>query len=199
MRIVKATTCDDAIEACVAIRIAEPGGMGQVKHEYMPDLMNDDFKNRIIQRNLTLYDVMKFASGWDIVAWELVNGLETAFKIGYPALINFYDQIGDINVAIVNTFLKLLSIRPDTLIARKVGLKYTDDIVKAVEIGLERAMEVSDRARKILDLGGLATSEGRKALIAFDNDLAVEGLNPGSTADVLASSIFIAILLGLKI
>jgi len=199
MNIVEATKISDAIEVYEAIKIVNPGGMGQVKLRGVPDAFDEDFEDKLTRNNLTLREVMKFSSRWDTVAWEFVNGLETAFKVGYPVLVDQYGRTGDINVAVVNTFLKLLSLRPDTLIARKVGLKFTTNIVEAVKIGMRKAVEVSERAKRILELGGLATTEGRKALMDFDEELAIEGLNPGSTADVLAASIFIALLLGLKI
>jgi triphosphoribosyl-dephospho-CoA synthase len=84
--------------------------------------------------------------------------------------------------AIVQTFLKILSEVPDTLIARKEGM--------------ETARRISQRAKAVLEKGGVSTSEGRRALTEMDQSLRdpAHRLNPGTTADLTAVALFLALL-----
>jgi len=63
---------------------------------------------------------------------------------------------------------------------------------------LERAVEVSEMARGVLEAGGVRTLEGRRLLEEMDSKLRRSGgaLNPGTTADLTASSIYIMLLEG---
>jgi triphosphoribosyl-dephospho-CoA synthetase len=86
----------------------------------------------------------------------------------------------------MHTFLKVLSEHPDTFIARKVGF--------------EKAREISLNAKKVLELGGVETSKGRKGILEFDKKLRESGnlLNPGTTADLTAAALALCILSGYR-
>jgi triphosphoribosyl-dephospho-CoA synthase len=92
----------------------------------------------------------------------------------------------DLNTAIIHTFLKVLSERPDTFIARKVGF--------------EKASEISLDAKKVLQLGGIETPQGRKSILEFDRKLRESGnlFNPGTTADVTAAALALCTLSGYR-
>jgi len=92
----------------------------------------------------------------------------------------------DVNKSTVNTYLMILSKIPDTLIARKAGMR--------------RAAWVSERARKVLALGGANTGAGRREIEKLDEDLRIDGhmLNPGSTADLSACVVALAIISGYR-
>ncbi|MEM3546281.1 MAG: triphosphoribosyl-dephospho-CoA synthase [Candidatus Bathyarchaeia archaeon] len=197
-RIMESTTCEDATEVYDAISQAGPGGMGQVLGGKAPDLQNSEAERLLLEGNLTLYDVMEVAAEWDTIARELVSSLPITCTVGFPILQTLYSESKDINVATVHTYLKLLSLYPDSFIARKVGLKYTSNVAEAVKIGMKTAEEISEKAGKILQLGGLKTPEGRRELFKFDVELKMKKLNPGTTADLTASSLMLAILNGLR-
>ena len=141
---------------------------------------------------------MSIAAEWDLVAREICRGLEISVNIGYPALKRVYEETGDINVATVHTFIEILSLYPDTHIARCYGLRYTEDVREAVKRGMEKALMVSRWAEITLGAGGLLTKEGKKLLFKMDLELKREGLNPGATADLTATSLYLALLLGLR-
>ena len=86
--------------------------------------------------------------------------------------------------AIVELHLKLLDRAPDTLIARKRGA--------------DAAARVSAGARDVLAAGGVRTAAGRRALQRFDASLREHGnaLNPGTTADLVTATLFVALLEG---
>lgn len=197
-RVMESTTCRDAVEVYEAIILADPGGLGRVEGKGAPDLTGEGAERELVDQGLSLYDVMRVSAPWDTISRELTTALQITLNTGYPSLQDIYLQTLDINIATVHTYLKLLSLFPDTFVARNVGLKYTSEIDKAVELGMEKAGEISSLAEKILQLGGLTTPEGREALLEFDYELRRQGLNPGTTADLTAASLMIAILCGLR-
>lgn len=195
LRVLKATTIDDANALMRSIRLAKPSGMGRP-----PKGLPDVLKRQKVDVNM--YQLLEASSKWDGVAMELTSGLEMSLNVGLPTLIEVYEKFKDVNMAIVHCFLKLLSEKPDTLIARSVGLSISPHapIDKAVRLGMREALRVSERAREALRMGGLATSIGRRLIEDLDRELEYKGpsYNPGTTADITAASIFLALLSGFK-
>jgi triphosphoribosyl-dephospho-CoA synthase len=179
---VESTTAEDAVHLYEAIDLAKPSGLGGA-----PDLdVNDPAsKTRILRENVSLYEVFKIAASYDDICSEWVNNYSITFDLAYPYLMQQLER-GDLNTAVVHTFLKILSEHPDTFIARKVGV--------------EKAREVSLDAKKILELGGLETSEGKKSIFEFDRKLRESGnkLNPGTTADLTAAALALCTLCGYR-
>ena len=104
-----------------------------------------------------------------------------------PYFFKTFNQFGDPNIAIVNTYLKILSEHPDTLISRKLGI--------------EAAVKVSETALKILHHGGISTNKGLELTNKLDQDLQEKKgqLNPGTTADLIAGIIFCALIFGFRV
>ncbi|KXB02135.1 hypothetical protein AKJ43_02385 [candidate division MSBL1 archaeon SCGC-AAA261D19] len=210
-QIMKSTSTIDSLctydAICAAIqtgkgenrKTAKSSWLGRAKTD-VPSLHEREAREKLSDENVTLYDWLKASSSWDGIANELTSGMEVSFKVGYPTLMETFEKHKDINISVVHTFLKILSEYPDTLVARKVGLEKTTNIVKAVALGLEKAEWISCVAKSILETGGLTSEEGKKALQELDESLRNEGgkLNPGTTADLTASSLMIANLCGLK-
>lgn len=211
-QIMKSTTPTDSVHVYDAIRatrraggregdrkIAESSWLGSVETG-APSLQEEGARKRLLEESVPLFDWMKASSGWDGIARELTSGMEVSFEVGYPSLVEIFEKHKDINIAVVHTFLNILSEYPDTFVARKVGLEETSNIARAVEIGLSETGWISDAAGSILESGGLTTEEGERKLLELDKNLRKgEGkLNPGTTADLTASSLMISILCGLK-
>jgi triphosphoribosyl-dephospho-CoA synthase len=182
-RVVEATTHEDAVAVYEAVGIAKPSGLGKA-----PDLdVNDpNSVKRIIEERISLYQVFKIASAYDMVCSEWVNNYPVTFEYAYPLLVHNLNEDGDLNTAIIHTFLAVLAKHPDTFIARKVGF--------------ERACVVSAIAEEVLKNGGLKTSTGRERLREFDAMLRRESnlLNPGTTADIIAAALALAVLGGYR-
>jgi triphosphoribosyl-dephospho-CoA synthase len=180
--IVKSSTAKDSVEVYEAIDIAKPSGLNGA-----PDFSVKDpaSKERLMEENVSLFEVFKIASGYDDICSEWVNNFPITFDLAYPFLMEQLKS-KDLNISIVNTFLKVLVEHPDTFIARKVGL--------------EEASEVSLGAKKILELGGVETAEGKECLIMFDKKLRKAGndYNPGTTADITAAALALCALSGYR-
>lgn len=198
--VMEATTAQDASDAYDAIRATSSAALGHVNGREAPDLADANARETIVQRRLSLHDVMKTAASWDNIAYEWATGMEISFETGYTTFMANFDETRNVNTATTHTLLTILARYPDTFIARKVGVKQTAEIREAVQIGLVRSRQVSERAVKILQLGGLGTAEGTRALGIFDKELRSHGneLNPGTTADLTAASLMIAVLSGFR-
>ncbi len=199
--IMRSTTPRDAAMVYDAIlMVSSVEELGKMKDVKSPDLYDESAKRRLLENKISLHEVMRESSKFDDDAKELVTGMRTSFEIGYPTIIKVFRETGDINIATVHTFLTILSKSPDTFIARKIGLKEEVYITEAVMVGRKKSKWISETAESILKLGGLKTKEGRRALYGFDRLLHRAGgeLNPGTSADLTAASLFIAILCGLR-
>ncbi|HIE18211.1 TPA: ATP--dephospho-CoA triphosphoribosyl transferase CitG [Candidatus Bathyarchaeota archaeon] len=199
--IMRSTTPMDAAEVYKAITlVSSPRGLGKVESNGTPDLYDKQARRKLLEEGISLFDVMEESSSYDTVARELVTGMEVSFKIGHTELIETFKRTCDINMATVHTFLRILSKVPDTFIARKIGLKKISNVKKAVEIGLNETRWISKMAERCLNLGGLTTREGSALLWEFDRKLQSLGkdYSPGTTADLTATALMIALLSGLK-
>jgi triphosphoribosyl-dephospho-CoA synthase len=199
--VMRTTTPQDAVAVYEAITlVSTPHELGRLSGRLAPDLYDKRAAKRILEEGLSLFDIMANASSYDTIARELATGMELSFSLGYEALIETFNRTGDINTATVHTFLRILSEVPDTFIARKVGLKKVNDIDKAVEIGITDTKWISETAEQVLSLGGLTTAKGTSALWGFDRKLQSLGkdYSPGTTADLTAAALMIALLCGLK-
>lgn len=179
---VESTTAEDAINLYKAMDVAKPSGLGRA-----PDLDVNypKSKKRILEENISLLEVFKIAADYDSICFEWVNNYPITFDLAYPNLLKQLER-RSLNQAIVQTFLKVLSKHPDTLIARKVGI--------------EKAHEISSDAQRILDFGGLETMKGKKLVMQLDKKLRKSGnlLNPGTTADITAAALALCILKGYR-
>ena len=114
---VKSTTALDSVHLYEAVDIASPSGLNDA-----PDLdvTDPNSKERLIRENVTLFEVFKIAAAYDDICAEWVNNYPVTFDLAYPYLM---EQLNSkpLNTAVVHTFLKILSQRPDSFIARKVG------------------------------------------------------------------------------
>ena len=150
--------------------------------------MNDTNSLKEIKRDkINLQQIFKFSKDYDLISNEYATGFNITLKEGLPYFFKVFEQYHDINIATVNTFLRLLSQHPDTLIIRKSGL--------------DSALKVSNRAAQILEKGGVSRPEGIEATHKLDQELQKEKgkMNPGTTADIIAGIIFCALIFGLSI
>jgi triphosphoribosyl-dephospho-CoA synthase len=165
---------EDARLVYEAIRLAAPAGLGQV----------DD---QDIQQEPTepLQKVMALAADRDLIARQYANGFCDIFDQAVPALKRGLDEHLALEPAIIGCHLDLMAHFPDTLIARKRGR--------------EEAKDATAKARAVLEAGWPGTSHSQDALAALDAWLRAEGhsRNPGTTADLVAACLFVALRQGI--
>ncbi|QLK26107.1 triphosphoribosyl-dephospho-CoA synthase [Natrinema zhouii] len=125
------------------------------------------------ERGLTLFDIMERSVPGDDVAREWVRGFDRSFA----AAERLADADGPISDRTAAVFLSLLADRPDTLVATR-----HDEAT---------AWEVTDLAAELVADNALETEPA--AIEAFADNLVERGINPGTTADVTAAGLFIAL------
>ena len=177
-RLVKETTVDDAVELYRAFSDAKV----RVKPVGDLDLSDSASVDKIKEQGLTLYDMMEMSAGYDIIAEEWVNGFEKSFECA--RMIREKISTHNINDTVVITFMEMLARNNDTFIRTKFDI--------------EKAEEVSKRAEGILQKGGNDMNILRNDLHAFDRELLDEGVNPGSTADIIIAGLFISLFEGMR-
>ena len=182
-KIIENTTVNDTLHLYEAIKLSNPGGLGQID-KY--DVNNPSAHKEIIRDEVNLKEIFKKSQDYDLISREYASGFKIVLKEGLPYFLDSFKDNRNINITIVNTYLKLLTDHLDTLIIRKAGKP--------------EAMKVSEMASKIISQGGISTKKGLKSTIKFDKILQKQNgkLNPGTTADLLAGVIFCALLFGLN-
>jgi triphosphoribosyl-dephospho-CoA synthase len=146
----------------------------RVQKGHYLDVTDPTSVKAIEEQNLTLRDIMRISSANDVIARELVEGFPRTFR--GAEMVRQFRKLGyDLNTSIVHLFLNLLGETPDTLVAKKFGPQV--------------ALEVSARANDALKFGTIEE---------FDKELIVQHINPGTTADLVIGSLFVALLAGLR-
>ncbi len=174
--VIRSTTIEDAVELYRTFSLARV----RVKPVNDLDLGDKSSIDKIRERKLTMFDLMKLSSGYDIIADEWVNGFRRTFECA--DLIMEKSGIYNINDAVVLTFMELLSRNKDTFIQTKFDIA--------------EAEEVSMRAKEILEKGDIDNIRGE--IRSFDEDLLRKGINPGSTADMIIGGLFISLFEGMR-
>ncbi len=174
--IVKETSVEDAIEFYRAF------SESKVKVKPVSDLdLGDALSIRKIKEQcLTLYNLMEISGSYDMIAQEWTEGFKKTFDCA-SSIQNKIKKAG-INDAVVLTFMDILSYNKDTFIQTKFDSKKAD--------------EVSTRARAIMQ------KEGKEEIIdkiyTFDEELLKDGINPGSTADIIIAGLFVSLFEGMR-
>jgi triphosphoribosyl-dephospho-CoA synthase len=161
----------DARWAYRAIRLARPGGLGR---SATADVRTTPA--------ITLRKAMALAADRDSIAAEYAGNFRVTFTVAVPALRRAIGRRLGLLDAIAHAHVEVVATVPDTLIARKCGRAAAEN--------------VSGRARHVLSQGGWHTRRGRAAAASLDRRLRRDGnrLNPGTSADLIAASLFVWLL-----
>ncbi len=173
----KRTSVEDSLAVLKAFRLSS----ARVMDAEELSLTDDETERELVERNLNLYDWLKYTPKENIVAMELLNGYEISFE-GRDVLLETFAEHEDVNLAIVYTYYYLLSEHLDPLIIAKHGLDVAEDV-------RNKAGKILNEFESSLDVG---------ILREFDEELISKGINPGSIADLTASSIYLALREGLR-
>jgi len=161
---------EDSRAVYVAIRLAQPAGLGHVAQE---DIRQEP--------TLPLRAIMQLAAERDAIARQYACAFRDIFELGIPRLLQALQQGRPLAQAIVLCHLHWLAELGDSLIARKCG--------PAV------SREAGRRAREVVELGWPDTSAGQHAFAELDAWLRADGnrRNPGTSADLVVATLFAAL------
>ncbi|WP_135852764.1 triphosphoribosyl-dephospho-CoA synthase [Halorussus salinus] len=125
------------------------------------------------ERGVTLYEVLALGDDEDDVAAEWTGGFERTFW----AADRLAELSGSAPASAIGArvYLELLGREPDTLVAKQHGAKTAESVRVRAQEALEGGSEVIE---------------------AFADSLVEDGVNPGTTADLTAAGLFVALARG---
>ncbi len=167
-------TPQDTCDVYEAIRLAHPGGLGKVESADVAEAPP-----------LNLLDAMRLAAERDLVARQYATDFQDLFETVVPWIRAAVDAGPDLPAAIVHVHVQLMACFPDSLIARRCGP--------------EIAQQSAVRAQRVLDSGKPGDDAYDFGLSDLDFWLRADGhrRNPGTTADLVAAGLFVALREGI--
>ena len=164
-RILRELTVTDAALVYEAIRLADPGGLGEAAEQ---DVRTTP--------TVTLLEAMRLAESRDRIAWQYTHDFANVFALGVPTIERELAEGRPLETVIVRLHLRFMAEFLDSLIARKHGDAIAEEVRRHAEHSLS------------------ATEE---SVAAFDELLRSRRWNPGTSADLVAASLFAALRAGI--
>lgn len=174
------STISDAIHLYRIIRMIKPSYITDKDDvgKY-PSVYAKGYRTTLLREKLRFWDVLFASKDRDVIASEVTGGYPLTYDAVRYIKLKMHDGV-DWNSTVIDTFIYMLSKKIDTMIIRKFGYKVMDNI------GL--------KALEILRAGGAENKLGLKKIVELDSELSSKGINPGSTADIIATAISLYIL-----
>ena len=160
-------TAEDSRLVYEAIRLAQPGGLGEVQEMDVAD----DPPGRLL-------DAMQSAADRDLIARQYATNFDLVHNDTLPRIVKGRELGWSLTTSILHAHLELLASHSDSLIHRKCGEA--------------TAKRVTSMAQMVLDAGEPDEDNYHAAMSDFDFWLRSDGnrRNPGTTADLIAAALF---------
>ena len=158
----------DAASVFAAIRLANPGGLGAVAEQDVA-----------VAPTVGLLEAMRLAADRDRIAAAYLTDYAEIFEFGLPVLANARGYTDDPSLAVTTLHMAYLAYFPDSHIARKHGSAAAEAVRQEARalIGLWQPVAQPNTLAKLLD---------------FDAELKRRNVNPGTTADLVVATVFVA-------
>lgn len=169
---------EDSVNVYNAINFAPVGGLNPVPQL---DVREAATLDNIKEKKIGLRQWMAVGSAVNTVAYEYEHYYKITFETAVPALNAHMAK--DPEKAIVHAFITLLSMREDSHVAGQFGVGTAQDII--------------EEAKAIIDAGGVWERKGQELIDGLGTRLREKGVNPGTTADLTAVALFVALMSGL--
>jgi len=166
--VLKNLSLEDAQQAYQAIRLANAGGLGSVD--------NQDIHDR---PTVTLLQAMDSAKHRDSIAAQYINNYVDVFQTGLSNLTLAINCGESVEWATTLAYLYLLTNTPDTLIHRKQGKETAERVSN-------KALEFVNKTSKNKPLSAFSSE-----LESWDKELKKNAINPGTTADLTATTLLL--------
>jgi triphosphoribosyl-dephospho-CoA synthase len=176
--VVEATTVDDAISFYrafehVDVAVDDP----PAEMEQLDVRRGGDAAPALREQSLTLADIMERSADIDGIAAEWTSGFERTFGAA-KRIDELAESSGrPVTDSAAVVFLELLADRVDTFVQ--------------TQHDRETAVEVRDRAGSV--------RAGEESADSFADELVERGINPGTTADITAGGLFVALERGMRV
>ena len=166
--IIESLDIEDSRKIYEAINLAHPGGMSRVEDQDLSTAPSEKPRQ-----------VMQLAQNRDLIARQYANNFHDVLGFGLERLAHWISiSDGNRNRAIVGLHLDWMAHYPDSLIARKCGEGVAE--------------QARSHAEAVLKNGWPDLSCAQDQFTEFDRWLRADGnkRNPGTTADLVAASLF---------
>lgn len=167
-RTIDSGTYEDTIYIYNAIKHASPSGLPK-------EVFSERSLRKIIDEKKTVREWMSEGKKDNLIAREYCTDFEISFETVLPSIIESYRKKRDIFHAIIHAYLILLS-------------RYEDSHIIA-QFGKKAALDVKKRAMELL-------KNMEEKIGEFDRYLRDRDMNPGTSADMVASALYLGILSG---
>ena len=147
-------------------------------------LVERELSSRYIEFKNT--DEFSLTHGERLFLHHKVEGIRGEVQRGLPVVfdfsLEFYKGNQDLskNQRLVQTLLAIM--------------QYCEDSTILYRHGFETLGEVQERAKQIISIGGVATTQGIKAIEEMDEDFSKRKISPGGSADLLGVTVFLDLL-----
>lgn len=192
-------TSEDGAQVFRAIATAKPGGLGNV----------DEMDVQTQQGNIDLLAAMRLSQNHDSIAAQFVTNFSDIFLTGQALLRTGMECFQDLDQAIVFAHVALIAIQGDSLIARKCGEAINQQAKDRAASSLQplgfqmeswRDFAAIDSNQPLsqqtpLNCDPHSLEQFWTQVGAFDFWLRSDGhrRNPGTTADLIGASLFVAL------
>ena len=166
--VLSSLTEKDTVDVYEAIRLANPGGLGEVK--------SHDVRQA---PDCSLLEAMDIASTRDLVAMQYKNNFEQIFEDGLSNIKYFVKRWNSVEWATVSCYLIFLSSLRDSHIERKYDRQVAEKLI----------IKIKDIANKFNNSSEPQHSIG--LLEKIDEELKENKINPGTSADLTAASLLV--------
>jgi triphosphoribosyl-dephospho-CoA synthase len=166
-RVLADLTVGDAERAFRAIALAAPAGLGRVEGSDVH-----------APATVTLLEAMRAARDRDRIARQYATAFADVFETGVPILRRAMGGGATCEEAAEILYLERLATIPDSHVIRKYGVETAERLRR-------RAAELREEARI-----GRAFKLTRTRLGELDRELKYNGVNPGTTADIVVGCLF---------
>tara|TARA_B100001029_G_scaffold934_1_gene680 strand:+ start:112 stop:717 length:606 start_codon:yes stop_codon:yes gene_type:complete len=170
--VIKTSRISDTNLLCRAINSVNPGGLGE----------KEEMDTNSLPK-VTIKTIMDKSAKYDRLSYQYSTGYSDILDFIVPRIIEHKKYIENTDFLLSLVFLEILSEIPDTHISRKFNEKI--------------AKKTSNEARDLIKI--INTERSRKKAISricqLDYEYKNKGINPGTTADLLLSSVMIERLL----
>jgi triphosphoribosyl-dephospho-CoA synthase len=175
---------NDTIMYYKAINLAKPGGLLPVDKL---DVTEPSTLEEIEKNKISVKDWMNVSKETNSVSFEYISDYKLTFELGLPYINGLLtrDPPTRLDEAVLRTYLKFLTERLDSLVLGKFDM--------------ETAESVQADARNLLELYEASDPHAQAQTQEFHDKLTARNINPGMSADLTASTIFTALMTGLKI
>ncbi|WP_432666235.1 triphosphoribosyl-dephospho-CoA synthase CitG [Wukongibacter baidiensis] len=141
-------------------------------------LVDKELKNKVFDRALTYGEELYVKYGITGIRGEVASGFRTVREYGLPLFKELMEsEKGSLNDRMVQVLIYLMA--------------YSEDSNILGRHDLEMLRRIQERAKGIIDLGGIYSEKGTKAIKELDQWCIKHWVSPGGSADLLAVTIML--------